>query len=154
MTVVVLLALTVMNPAAVAQERTPASAAAWACGAICNWEDPQTFQVSSPYGLIRCGDDAITAKQAGVQYGITLQLRYSPRCRTVWPRAFGGSAKHNSYVLFLRDNYGSHSPMLEYFWKTGGRNWGNMLNDADLCTSARVGHDWGSSSIFGWTDCY
>lgn len=133
----------------------PAQAAAFACGDACNSQDPATFTVIHPnYGAIRCADDAVTAASTYVSNDkITLQLRYSARCRTVWARAYGGYTDGRSYILALQDNIRSVTVRTEW-WPTGGDNWSLMMDDAGYCTSARVYVMWTSNKPLGSTSCY
>jgi hypothetical protein len=133
----------------------PAQAATFECGSACDFQDPATFTVIHPnYGAIHCADDAVTAASTVVSKGnITLQLRYSARCRTAWARAYGGYTDGRSYILALQDNVRSVTVRTEW-WPTGGNNWSLMMDDAGYCTRAQVYVMWTSTTPLGSTGCY
>src|SRR5215217_5146204 len=75
------------------------SQAAWYCGDTCNRTDPNSYYVT-PYQT--CAMDAQTKSEVyNSAHGLTLQLRYSPYCRTIWGRIYGGNAQ-NYYVGLQR----------------------------------------------------
>lgn len=106
----------------------PAANAAWYCGDECNYEWPDTYHPSG--GHAPCANDAYTAKQVTGPEGITLQLRYSPSCRTVWGRFYGGY-DGVTYGLKLNRPYYENGVMYD---QGRGGSWGRMLNDAGLVT--------------------
>lgn len=56
----------------------------------CNWcdgQDPASYKIwTGPYDYYLCSDDAYTPMEADDGVNIWIDLRYSPRCRTVWAR--------------------------------------------------------------------
>jgi hypothetical protein len=125
---------------------SPANAA---CGSACNNKDPQTYPSSKP-----CGGDATTAKTFS-SMGRTLQLRYSPSCRTVWARIYG--AENQDKVILERwEGMGSiYTPVLqwEYF---GGNEWSPMYNDSGVQIRACLQLQWATTpaSRLGCTGHY
>jgi hypothetical protein len=116
------------------------------CGSRCDNENPQTFVVTPPGGpsnWYHCGADARTVDSIGpaddsglAQFGVTIQLRYSPKCRTVWARAFGLQRSDTLWVMRNPNtSYTDISDDVEYPYNSdyvGGTNWmwSKMLNDA------------------------
>jgi hypothetical protein len=138
--------LSVLLTAAGLMVGSPANAA---CGSACNNKDPKVYPASKP-----CGDDAITAKTF-TRMGRTLQLRYSPSCRTVWARLYGGSSQ-DKVILERWEGQGTlYSQVLwwEYF---GGREWSLMYNDAGTQIRACLQLEWATTpgSRLGCTDRY
>ncbi|MEU6402607.1 DUF2690 domain-containing protein [Streptomyces sp. NPDC046985] len=137
-----------------------ASAAALAskgCGSACNATDPSQPVWSSQLGAtVTCSDDAYTAKQSALKDGITLQLRYSPRCQTVWARFYGGSGSKNTYVASVY--YDGWSPafesMTELPSQPTGRNWSDQMDDAGVTAKACIGSRWTFLDDIGCTAGY
>lgn len=93
-TIVLVIALA----AALGPSAAPASAE-WECGSACNGTDPSSYMVS-PYQT--CADDATTKDSVyNSNHALTLQLRYSAYCRTIWGRIYGGRTQ-NYYVGLVR----------------------------------------------------
>lgn len=132
----------------------PAQAAPLAdwCGSTCDNENPNTFLVmpaGGPSNWFHCSADARTVDAIGPNenadlqfWGVTIQLRYSPRCRTVWARAFG---LFQSDTLWVKRNPGTSfqdaSFDVEYPFNTDYLNgpnsmWSVMLDDADQTSVA------------------
>lgn len=126
---------------------TPAQASPddW-CGSTCDNENPNTFVVHPPGGpahWYKCSGDAQTVDAIGPNenadlafWGVTIQLRYSPKCRTVWARAFG---LQRSDTLWVKRNpntsYQDSSFDVEYPYNSDYLNgpnsmWSMMLDDA------------------------
>jgi hypothetical protein len=127
------------------------------CGNRCDNQNPHTFLITPPGGpdyWYRCDDDAITVDSTGPDdnenlraYGVTLQLRYSPRCRTAWGRAFGLEPSDTLRVIRNpHTGYEDISDEVEYPYSrdyVGGDHWmwTPMINDngqtAVACFSPR-----------------
>jgi hypothetical protein len=138
--------LSVLLTAATLLVGSPANAA---CGSACNNKDPQVYPSSKP-----CGGDAITAKTF-TSMGRTLQLRYSPSCRTVWARIYGGQSQ-DKVILERWEGQGTiYTPVLmwEYF---GSREWSLMYNDAGTQIRACLQLEWATTpgSRLGCTGHY
>ena len=151
--VVVLLFAGVVSPVA-AQTGTDRALLASddACGRMCDNENPNTFlakPAGGPSNWYSCGADARTVDTIGPAdnsdlrfYGVTIQLRYSPRCRTTWARAYG---LQRSDTLWVKRNPGTSfedwSNDVEYPYNSayvGGSNWmwSMMLDDAGQTSMA------------------
>jgi hypothetical protein len=108
----------------------PASAGAGlpACGVICNYHDPQTYQVwiqhQDPDGYYYCASDAVT-----VRSGVYLELRYSPHCETTWARL-----KSNFSLAYVQMTISSSSGASSSAEGIG--MWTVMLNDHGLLNHA------------------
>jgi hypothetical protein len=137
---------------AVAVTGTPALAANSGCGANCDQENPNTFNITPPGGpshWYHCSADAKTVDELGPAdnstlryFGVTLQLRYSPACRTAWARAYGmqntdtlmvkiyggGGFQNNSYDVELGQNGD--------FQADAHTMWSRMMNDAGYTARA------------------
>jgi hypothetical protein len=129
--------LTVGALPAVAQSGDP-------CGYRCDNQNPHKFLITPPGGPdYRCEDDAITVDSIGPAenenlrfFGVTLQLRYSPRCQTVWARAFG--LERSDTLRVIRNPHTSLEDIsddVEYPYDidyVGGDHWmwSRMMNDA------------------------
>jgi hypothetical protein len=116
------------------------------CGAKCNNENPNTYTFHPPGGPSKwwhCGGDAKTVDSLGPgdnavlrQFGVTLQLRYSPRCRTVWARAYGLQRSDTLIVkIFGPGGSQENSNDSEYgespdYQGEPGAMWSPMMNDA------------------------
>jgi hypothetical protein len=132
------------EPAAV-QALVVAAAANPGCGYACEGEDPASYLITPPGGpsyWYRCGDDAVTVREAYLPGGSStkVELRYSPRCRTAWARGTTPFFLY-TYSYWSRtshdDNYRTHT--------FAGRNlhvpsytvhWTAMVNDAGLYARA------------------
>jgi hypothetical protein len=75
-------------------------------------------------------------------FGVTLQLRYSPRCRTAWARAYGLKASDTLIVkIFGPSGYQETSNDSEYgespdYMGEPGAMWSPMWNDAGFTAVA------------------
>jgi hypothetical protein len=79
----VISAVTVGAVVAVADPALAATGCSW-----CDGKDPANFQIQSgPYDYYYCSDDAYTPMEADDGVSVWIDLRYSPRCRTVWARS-------------------------------------------------------------------
>lgn len=70
------------------------------CGNTCNGKDPQNYIITAPGGpghYYSCAEDAVTVGSF-VQYGRTVQLRYSNRCETVWGRIYNTHLDDTLYI--------------------------------------------------------
>jgi hypothetical protein len=132
-----------------------ASAASPGCGPACDNTDPSEPVWSAWLGAsVTCGNDAVTVKQVALGEGITLQLRYSPRCRTVWGRFWGGDGDGRSYVVSLNnDIWGISFQAMTELWP-GGRNWSFQMDDADTQSRTCIGHSWNWLDDIGCTSAY
>ncbi|WP_435206718.1 DUF2690 domain-containing protein [Micromonospora sp. bgisy143] len=103
------------------------------CGSTCDGKNPATYKIyysgcTSCYHY--CADDATTV--ASNTSGITLELRYSPRCRTAWARV--GS---DFYYPTIRSYYSdgrvrtSYSGFVDAYYT-------QMVNDAGLLARAEA----------------
>ncbi|WP_155369224.1 DUF2690 domain-containing protein [Catellatospora vulcania] len=116
---------------------TPASAASQ-CGSSCDYQDPQTFwAITEPGGNGQgCAYDpaVYTAKSKAYNVGGytgVLELRYSPRCRTVWTRLQSGSEWGYYNDLRIESFYTSGTQRTYDNGSAGsGNHFSNMLNDA------------------------
>ncbi|GIJ08729.1 DUF2690 domain-containing protein [Micromonospora andamanensis] len=119
------------------------------CGSSCDNRDPNTFKIY--YDGTRyytCAEDAITPKlSSGYVYRVSspagsVELRYSPRCRTAWART---SAGWTAFKVVSRHLNGNHRKTIEGYSEYGGV-WTDMVNDANLEASAcywpASGTDW------------
>lgn len=75
-------------------------AASWYCESQCNGTDPAEYRVT-PNGGVCAADAETVATTPNAEHGLTLQLRYSPTCRTAWGRIYGG--RDQSYYIRLRE---------------------------------------------------
>ncbi|MBX7269735.1 DUF2690 domain-containing protein [Micromonospora sp. Llam7] len=105
------------------------------CGASCDNKNPDTFKIY--YDGTRyytCAEDAITPQlSSGYVYRASspsgsVELRYSPRCRTAWART---SAGWTAFKVVSRHLNGNHRKTIESYSEYGGV-WTNMVNDASL----------------------
>ncbi|PRX52647.1 uncharacterized protein DUF2690 [Nonomuraea fuscirosea] len=116
---------------------------AWYCGSTCNGTDPSSFAVS-PYQV--CADDATTPKSvANSAHSLTLQLRYSPYCRTVWGRIYGG--KTQNYYISLKQVYSdgyeeTRGVSREIPYGSRPYSWGWQWDDAGVRIKACVSTSW------------
>jgi Protein of unknown function (DUF2690) len=121
---------------------TPASAA-WYCGDACNRTDPSSYIVS-PYQT--CADDATTKDSVyNSNHGVTLQLRYSPYCRTIWGRIYGGGQQNYYVGLVLVDDEGEEyvlNATREIPYENRSYNWSYQWNDAGVTIKACVSTTW------------
>lgn len=115
-----------------------AHAEATYCGAACNGKDPQTYTARVGVSLVYCATDAITVRTAyNSSHGMTVTLRYSPKCQTVWARVHGG-ASGGEYLLGIADVGMAFYFTNYYSLSNGGRNWSNMWNDHHVTLRACV----------------
>lgn len=113
---------------------TPAQAAT-GCGAVCDGKDPQNYYASVGGTSATCGSDpgVYTVEHKYSQYAWAasdyVELRYSPRCRTIWARG-----RVSTYTQdFLITSYNSDGTMRKQLkWSDAPwyEPWGQMLNDA------------------------
>jgi hypothetical protein len=131
---------------------TPAAAATM-CGDACNGQNPDTYWAFVDAGGVRaiCGHDAITPTGTSyganpyVGYGRTVQLRYSPTCRTVWARIFGGQSQ-DKIILEERQYDGSWHGIQDWeMFNPNTRNWSNMTNDAGKTIRACIQLTWATT---------
>lgn len=117
--------------------QSTAAEAATYCGNVCNGKNPQTFFVNGVY----CATDAYTAASAyNASYGITLQLRYSPTCRTVWARIYGGRTgdEYTFGIIIPNGGFYTYNFVTYSYLAGGGQNWSNMWNDKDVYLAACI----------------
>ncbi|GGZ80047.1 DUF2690 domain-containing protein [Streptomyces bluensis] len=132
-------------------------AAGAGCGSDCNETDPSEPVWSSRLGrTVTCANDAITAHQVALKEGITLQLRYSPLCRTVWARFWGGNPGWTYVVSVYSDSWNiSYHGMTEVPAPGGTwRNWSDQMDDAGITAKACIGYDWNRLNNVGCTGFY
>ncbi|WBB48320.1 DUF2690 domain-containing protein [Verrucosispora sp. WMMA2044] len=103
------------------------------CGATCDGKNPATFRIyhsgcSTCYHY--CSDDARTV--ASNNDGISLELRYSPRCRTAWARV-----GNDFYYPTVRSYYLDGRVRTSYSGFAGAY-YTNMVNDANLLARAEA----------------
>ncbi|MEV6815103.1 DUF2690 domain-containing protein, partial [Micromonospora sp. NPDC051296] len=119
------------------------------CGASCDNRDPQTFRIY--YDGTRyytCAEDAITPTlSSGYVYRTSsplgsVELRYSPRCRTAWARTSAGNL---TFKVVSRNANGTHRMTLTA--DSPPSTWTRMVNDASLEAQACY-HPWGPYD--GW----
>ena len=147
-----LLVSAVAATAVVGASALPAQAVNPGCGSHCNNENPNTFNITPPGGpsqWYHCSADAKTVDSLGPadnrtlrDFGVTLQLRYSPKCRTTWARAYGLS-NTDTLVVKVYGAGGSQwtSNDTEYgqnaSYQSGpGQMWSPMMNDAGYTSRA------------------
>lgn len=53
-----------------------------------------------------CHRDPVT-KDKGQSGSIRIEMRYSPKCHTTWPRVFGSSAQINGAIIYVLDERGN-----------------------------------------------
>lgn len=127
-------------------------AADFTCGDACNGEDPATYNVWAPGGqMVRCAWDAVTVDERTPEDNITLQLRYSPACRTIWGRYWGGQTGWR-YVVTLEE-FGS-AILMQEIAAGASHNWSRMWNDAGKVIQTCIRGNWQASSEIDCTDGY
>lgn len=115
------------------------------CGAKCDGKDPASFRIyyeQLPHNYYTCAEDAWTVDTGSYPTVATVELRYSPRCRTAWARSYSGNA---TYKVDSRYLSGAHRvTMVEdtHVW-----NWTAMVDDANLQARACI---W-PSGPYTWT---
>ncbi|BCJ58019.1 DUF2690 domain-containing protein [Micromonospora endophytica] len=127
-----------------------ATLAASGCGSSCDGRNPQTYKIyynGSAY--YTCAEDAVVPKSGTYTYKTSspigsVELRYSPRCRTAWART---TASYVSFKVDSRYLNGNHRRTESGYTESGGYTL--MVNDADL--EARACYA-ASGPISGW-DC-
>lgn len=129
------------NDVRMVEGKAEALAATSGCGDACIGEDPASYTAWVPeLGNVSCGADAVTVSEGyDSGSGHTIQLRYSPACRTVWGRVWGG-VKNDMICLRQLDHTGYAYQVEQYSMDDPeGRNWSGMWNDANVQTQACVG---------------
>jgi hypothetical protein len=121
------------------------------CGYGCDGKDPQTYQVLGLNGhTYLCANDAFSPRTLNNGYA-TVELRYSPRCRTAWTRGC-------CYTNFAGFGYYANGSYRNSVYATGrnsgSRVWTAMLNDADLLYTACVDTQLGGSPQWQCTGLY
>ncbi|NGM11925.1 DUF2690 domain-containing protein [Verrucosispora sioxanthis] len=121
--------------------------AASGCGSVCDGKDPATFKIYTSYGnYYTCGQDAITPTSGSYTYRVSdptgsVELRYSPRCRTAWARTTASYVGIKVVSRYLNGNH--RTTMTEY---SNNHLWTAMVNDADLeaqaCYSGTICTRW------------
>jgi hypothetical protein len=129
-----LIALSALGVAVV--DATPASAATVGCGSICNNQDPHTYDVCTHFftgtfcrtegSPILCESDALTKATKG-----SVQLRYSPFCRTAWAKYTGGSGDGVDVKEWVQTSTG-HS----YYGTNTSGPWSAMADDMNISSKA------------------
>lgn len=131
---------------------------AWYCGDACNRTDPDSYKVS-PYQT--CASDAKTVSSYyNSTHGVTLQLRYSPYCRTVWGRIYGG--RNQNYYVSLQRVFAPGDVTTLYATREVGPpssrsySWSYQWNDANVAIRACVSTSWSTESpwLMGCTNPY
>jgi len=123
-------------------------AAGTACGSSCDGKDPSTYAVYVNGRITTCSAGAITPKlSSGYVYRASdpvgsVELRYSPACRTAWART---TSSDESFKVVSRYLSGTHRTTM-----TGASpaTWTVMVNDADLEAQACY---WPNGPYTGWT---
>jgi hypothetical protein len=111
------------------------SALSSGCGPTCDFKDPATFQLYDGHWYT-CADDAFTVDLA-VWDEAYAELRYSPRCRTVWTRSnhlVTPVCGATIYSLYPDETARTQADMPH----TDGVGWTPMLNDAGLLGFAGI----------------
>ena len=130
---------TVVDPAAF-QALLASAASQDPCGFSCDGKDPASYAVLGINGYTYlCSNDAFSPRTLN-NGNSTVELRYSPRCRTAWTRGC-------CYVNFAGFGYwgnGSYRTWVHAWGQNSGtRVWTAMLNDAGLlykaCQDTQVG---------------
>lgn len=122
---------TVVEPAAF--QAVLAAASSDPCGYVCDGKDPASYPVLGMNGhTYLCASDAFSPRTLNGGYA-TVELRYSPRCRTAWTRGC-------CYTVFSGFSYYLNGVQRDWVY-ANARNNGNrvytvMLNDADLLYKA------------------
>ncbi len=109
------------------------------CDSPCNGQDPATFPAPYGSGTVICGNDATTAVLPAIYapHNLTLQLRYSSKCETVWARLYGGISGGEYYIGIA--DVGQAFRFVTYSsLQNGSRNWSNMQNDHRVTRRACV----------------
>ncbi|MEU4378615.1 MULTISPECIES: DUF2690 domain-containing protein [Actinomycetes] len=113
-----------------------ATLAAIGCGQVCDYKNPASYRIyynSCTTCYYYCADDAITpsplANYDKRTSSASIELRYSPRCRTAWARTTWGAS-----YFYVESRYlsGSHRATAGFTKEDYGTNYTAMLNDADL----------------------
>jgi len=141
-----LLAALCATAALVLADAVPASAATGGCGWSCDGKDPATWRVwTSSTAYYYCGDDAGTVRYAttGRENDYIVELRYSPRCRTIW-------AKSSSEVHFWVERQNPYQYADAYPYTGGGTVHTLMLNDAGYVSRACYDYPAGGTICSGW----
>lgn len=116
----------------------PALAASSSVCSACENEDPNTWRVwTGPYDYYLCATDAITVDtiphtRAPSKY---VELRYSPRCRTVWARSVGSGFEMGVERLSPARTL-SCCAASSTDQSSPPKRWTNMLDDAGVVSRA------------------
>jgi hypothetical protein len=121
------------------------------CGRQCDGKDPATYLVQVPGDAYYCANDALTVKWYVTDYS-SVELRYSPICRTAWTRGC-------CYTAFAGFSYYRNRTFRTWVHNYSGRNSGKsvytaMLDDANLlykaCMDTQIGgsSDWRCTSLY------
>ncbi len=114
---------------------TPAQAATSGCGAACDYENPDDFYafVDGTYAFCAYDPGVRTIDVKYSQYNWAsndyVELRYSPRCRTVWAR-FRASTYQQDVILYSYYSNGNIRAWTKYSDVWWSQSWTAMLNDA------------------------
>ncbi len=113
---------------------TPAQAAT-GCGAVCDGQDPQNYYASVGGTSATCGFDpgvwTVDSKYSQYNWAASdyIELRYSPRCRTIWGRA-GISNYLQDIVVYSYNSNGTLRKTVKWSNAPWYQAWSPMLNDA------------------------
>ncbi|MEV4347281.1 DUF2690 domain-containing protein [Actinoplanes sp. NPDC049596] len=142
---------TVVDPAAFQAVLAAAAASSDPCGYVCDGKDPASYPVLGRDGhSYLCQNDAFSPRTYNGGYA-TVELRYSPRCRTAWTRGC-------CYTVFSGFSYYLSGSQRNWVY-ADARNSGNrvytvMLNDADLQYKACYDNQAGGSPEWKCTGKY
>jgi hypothetical protein len=142
---------TVVDPAAFQAVLAAAAASSDPCGYVCDGRDPASYPVLGRDGhTYLCANDAFSPRTLNGGYA-TVELRYSPRCRTAWTRGC-------CYTVFSGFSYYLNGNQRDWVYvnarNTGSRVWTVMLNDADLLYRACYDNQAGGSPDWKCTGKY
>ncbi len=111
---------------------SPAAAApAGGCGSTCEGQDPNQFRAYFDGLGYTCAQDAVIMKTAKPELGVTVELKYSPRCHTAWAKV---SSPY--YEPEIVSYYTSGAVRTRHYGRVSGGSWTLMTNDAGLLASA------------------
>jgi hypothetical protein len=122
------------------------------CGYSCDGKDPASYPVLSRTGhYYYCSADAFSPRTLTDGAGHTVEVRYSPSCRTAWARGC-------CYTNYRGNGYYASGGLRSWVGATG-RNTGSriytaMLNDAGLLFSACYDNQVGGSPEWKCTSRY
>lgn len=130
----------VVTGGALVASSAPAAAAVMGCGDVCDFQNPQTYPAVVPVvGTVICASDAQTVFTSTVIMGRTVELRYSPNCRTAWGRLLGGVRLDRVWLRHwvVEGGLGHWAYLVSYdFVDLQNRNWTTMWQDEDYTVSA------------------